>query len=193
MEPPPHVPVLADIPTDVATAFQRAFGSPALKVQARPTAAEWVPLLESMEKSIIECKINPAHYFSGTAPSCPWCRFEAGYGSVLFIAHQPISRSTFDLDYVVSKINQIQSPGPAPDLLSVMPAVEKLKPSQAAKDFKKRHWARKTAGLAAASLATFLMFNGIGWGFFVMIPAGILFFGEVSGAARRCFIVTSPF
>jgi DNA-binding helix-hairpin-helix protein with protein kinase domain len=180
MEPPPHVPVLADIPIDVATAFQRAFGSPALKVQARPTAAEWVPLLES--KSIIECKINPAHYFSGTAPSCPWCRFEAGYGSVLFIAHQPISRSTFALDYVVSKIEEIQSPGPAPDLLSVMPAVEKLMPSQAAKDFKRRIWARKAGGLAAAGVATFLMFNGVGWGFFVMIPAGILFFGEVSGA-----------
>jgi DNA-binding helix-hairpin-helix protein with protein kinase domain len=183
MEPPPHVPVLADITIDMAAAFQRAFGSPTLKVQARPTAAEWVPLLESMEKSIIECKANPAHYFSGTAPSCPWCRFETASGSVLFIAHQPIGRSTFDLDYVVSKFEQIQSPGPAPDLISVMPAVEKLKPSQAAKDFKRRIWARKTAGLAAASLATFLMFNGIGWGFFVMIPAGILFFGEVSGAA----------
>jgi hypothetical protein len=112
-----------------------------------------------------------------TCPPVPWCRFEASK-SVLFIAHQPIGRSTFNLDYVVSKIEQIQSPGPAPDLISVVPAVEKLKPSQAAKDFKRRIWARKAGGLAAASLATFLMFNGIGWGFCVMIPAGILFFGD---------------
>jgi serine/threonine protein kinase len=75
MEPPPNVPVLAEIPIDMAAAFQRVFGSPALKVQARPTAAEWVPL-KSMEKSIIECKANPAHYFSGAAPSCPWCRIK---------------------------------------------------------------------------------------------------------------------
>jgi hypothetical protein len=27
----------------------------------------------------------------------------------------------------------------------------------------------------------FLMFNRIGWGFFLLIPAGIAFFGEVSG------------
>jgi DNA-binding helix-hairpin-helix protein with protein kinase domain len=58
MEPPPHVPVLTDIPIDMATAFQRAFGLRALKVEARPTAAEWVPLLEKMERSIIECKAN---------------------------------------------------------------------------------------------------------------------------------------
>jgi hypothetical protein len=83
----------------------------------------------------------------------------------------------------LSKIERIQGPGPAPDLISLMPAVENLKPSQAAKHFKKRVWARKTAGLAAASLAIFLMYYGMGWGFLVLIPASILFFGEVSGAA----------
>src|ERR1019366_1336017 len=40
MEPPPHVPVLADITIDMAAAFQRAFGSPTLKVQARFFQAE---------------------------------------------------------------------------------------------------------------------------------------------------------
>jgi DNA-binding helix-hairpin-helix protein with protein kinase domain len=183
MEPPPHVPVLTDVPTEVAAAFQRAFGSPALKAQARPTAVEWVPILERMEKSIIECKANPAHYFAGNAPSCPWCRLEAGYGTVLFIAQPSPGRSTFNLDYVLSKIAQIQSPGPAPDLISVMPSVGKLKPSEIARDFKRRLWAWKAAGLAAAALASFLLFNGLGWGFLLLIPAGILFFARGTGAA----------
>ena len=183
MEPPPHVPVLTDIPMDMAVAFQRAFRSPTSKVEARPTAAEWIPLLEKMEKSIIECKANPAHYFSAVAPTCPWCRLEAGYGTVLFVAHHPIGRSTFDLDYVVSRIEQIRSPGPAPDLISMMPPIGNMDRSQAAKDFRGRVWARKAAGLGTASLATFLMFNHMGWGFFLLIPACILFFGEASGAA----------
>jgi DNA-binding helix-hairpin-helix protein with protein kinase domain len=184
MEPPPHVPRLVDIPMELATAFLRAFGSPASGVPTRPTATEWIPLLERMEKGIIECKANSAHYYSAAARTCPWCRFEAATGSVLFISHQAISRGTFDLDYIMSKIERIASPGQAPDLLSLMPATGNLKPSQAARNFKRRVWARKALGLAAAGLALFLMVNGMAWGFFVLIPAGVLFFGEVSGASQ---------
>ena len=183
MEPPPHVPLLADIPMEVAATFQRAFGSPGSGAPTRPTATDWVPLLERMEKGIIECKANPAHYYSGSAQRCPWCRFEAGTGSVLFITHQAISRSTFDLDYILSKIGGIQRPGPAPDLVTLMPDVGYLKPSQAVLEYKRRVWARKGGGLAVAALAIVLMASGMGWGFFVLIPAGILFFGEVAGVA----------
>src|SRR5580704_12101820 len=138
-----------------------------------------------MERGIIECKANTAHCYSVSAQRCPWCRFEAATGSVLFISHQAISRSTFDLDYIMSKIERIPSPGQAPDLLSLMPTTGDLKPSEAARNFKRRVWARKAIGLAAAGLALFLMVNGMAWGFFLLIPAGILFFGEVSGDFRQ--------
>jgi DNA-binding helix-hairpin-helix protein with protein kinase domain len=181
MVPPPYVPVLADIPLEVADAFQRAFGSPALKSPIRPTAAEWVTLLERMEKGIIECKANPAHYFSRNAPGCPWCRFESGMGTIVFVAQHTASRSSFDLITVLAKIERIEGPGPAPDLISLMPVAAQLKPSPAAQDFKTRRWTRRAAVLAVAGLALFLMMNRMGWGFFVLIPAGILLFGEVSG------------
>jgi DNA-binding helix-hairpin-helix protein with protein kinase domain len=181
MAPPPFVPVLADIPLEVAEAFQRAFGSPMLKAPVRPTAAEWVPLLEKMEKGIIECKANPAHYFSQNAPSCPWCRFESGMGTILFVSQYAASASSFDLISVMAKIERIENPGPAPDLVSLLPATTHLTPSATARDFKARLWTRKAAGLAVASLALFLMLSGMGWGFFILIPAGVLFFGEVSG------------
>ena len=188
MEPPPHVPVLADIPLEVADAFQRAFGSPALKSPIRPTAAEWVPLLERMDKGTIECKANPAHYFSRSAASCPWCRFESGTGSVLFVAQHTASRSSFDLIAVLAKIERVESPGSAPNLVSLLSVnAQQLKPSTVARDFRTRLWTRKAAGLAAAGLALLLMLNRMGWGFFLLIPAGIMLFGEASGleAIRR--------
>jgi DNA-binding helix-hairpin-helix protein with protein kinase domain len=182
MDPPQHMPLLTDIPEDVAIAFQRAFGPyPGNAATIRPTPAEWVPLLADMEKNIIECKVNRAHYFSRTAPACPWCRFEAGYGVLLFISPQHISRSTFNLDYVLSRINGISSPGPAPDLVSILQPPGSLEPSQEAKSQKAKRVARKLGGVAAAGLALFLMFNGMGWGFFLLIPAGVLFFGGESG------------
>src|SRR5208282_2265576 len=89
---------------------------------------------------------------SNTVVRLTWCRFEGGTGSVLFIVHRTISRSTFDLDYILSRIERIQNPGPAPDIEALMPSVGNLKPSKTARDFKSRFWARKIGGLAAAGL-----------------------------------------
>jgi len=179
MEPPQHMPVLTDIPLHLAMAFQRAFGPhPDNAAVRRPTPAEWVPLLQDLQKNIIECKLNPAHYYCRNAPTCPWCRFEAGYGIVLFISHQQITRSTFNLDYVVSRLNGITSPGPAPGLESMMQPIGKLQPTQAVRNIKLNTIARKAGGVAVAALGVFLMFHGMGWAFFLLIPAAVLFFGE---------------
>jgi DNA-binding helix-hairpin-helix protein with protein kinase domain len=185
MEPPKHMPVLTDIPPDVALAFQRAFG-PYLgnAPRSRPMPSEWVGLLEAMEKNIVECKMNSAHYYSRSATTCPWCRFEAGYGTALFVHHFTIGRSTFDIDYLMSRIEAIASPGPAPTLVAMMLTVGNLRPSQAARELKRKSLARKAGGLATAGLSIFLMFAGLGWGFFLLIPAGMLFFGEQPGRSE---------
>ena len=51
IEPPPFLPVLADIPLPVANAFMRAFG--ATHGQQRPTSVEWVTLLEDMQNVLM--------------------------------------------------------------------------------------------------------------------------------------------
>jgi DNA-binding helix-hairpin-helix protein with protein kinase domain len=177
--------ILTDIPPDVASAFQRAFGPYLVGTQRnRPTATEWVGLLNSMESNIVECRINPAHYFSSSAPACPWCRLEAGYGTVLFVSHQTFARSTFDIGYVMSRVEAIASPGLAPSLVGAMPPVGKLAPSLAVREIKRKSFGRKSAGLALGCLSLLLMLSGMGWGFFALIPAGILFFGEQSGRSE---------
>lgn len=182
MEPPKHMPVLTDLPTDVAGAFQRAFG-PYLgsSPQSRPTAAEWVTLLEAMEKNVIECKVNPAHYHSRSAATCPWCRFEAGYATVLFVHHRTIRPTTFDLEQVMARIGAISSPGPAPELAALMSVLPKPGPSQAAKAIKQKSIERKLLGLAGSAVSVFLMLNGMAWGFFALVPSAFLFFGEPAG------------
>ena len=182
MEPPKHMPVLTDLPPDVAVAFQRAFG-PHLgsSPQSRPTAAEWVALLEAMEKNVVECKVNPAHYHSRSATGCPWCRFEAGYATVLFVHHRTIRPTTFDLEHVFARISAIAGPGPAPDLASLMLRLPKPGPSQAAKVSKRKSIQRKVFGLAGGAISLLLMSNGMAWGFFALVPSGFLFFGEEAG------------
>jgi DNA-binding helix-hairpin-helix protein with protein kinase domain len=185
MEPPPHVPLLADISPEVAHAFQKAFGSPASKSSIRPTAAEWVPLLQRMEADIIECKANTAHhYFSRATQGCPWCRFEGGTGTILFVRQHTISRTTFDLTLILATIDRIESPGPAPELVSLMPGTDHLIPSPVARDARIELWMRKSAGFATAGLCLFLMLNGIGWGFLFFILAGFLFFSQVEAIAE---------
>src|SRR5260370_40653883 len=78
MEPPPNVPLLTDIPQDLANAFEMAFGPSGVSV-GRPTPAQWIELLESTEKNIIQCSANIAHQHFLTARSCPWCAMERAY------------------------------------------------------------------------------------------------------------------
>ena len=172
MVPPPHVPLLADIPSELADAFQRAFGSPVSKSPIRPTPEEWVPLLERMEKGIIECKANPSHYFSRNASGCPWCRFESGTGIILFVPRYIPSPSSFDLIGVLAKIERIDAPGLPPDLASLMPDVSHLRMSPIAKECRNRLWTRRAGSAAVAALSLFLMMNSCGVGVLPSDPSG---------------------
>jgi DNA-binding helix-hairpin-helix protein with protein kinase domain len=117
LAPPAHMPTLADIPANVSEAFQRAFGPfVATRPMFRPSAAEWVKLLETMEKSIVECKSNPSHYHSNNATRCPWCNFESGLAVVLFVQNRASRASNFDLNTILLKIENITHPGPEPEL-----------------------------------------------------------------------------
>lgn len=84
MDPPPNVPLLSDVPPYIASAFEKAFGKQAM-VGGRPSAAEWVALLQKAETEIVVCSANDAHHYFKVASSCPWCRMEqAAPGFIAF-------------------------------------------------------------------------------------------------------------
>ena len=120
MQPPRFAPSLEDIPKDIANAFEQAFiGLPS----QRPSAAQWVTMLQQMENTIIQCHVTPGHYYSPDAPSCPWCRLDGLIGKPLFpipntsfstigptIEQTLLHPTTFDVTKVYTAIEQIERP-----------------------------------------------------------------------------------
>jgi DNA-binding helix-hairpin-helix protein with protein kinase domain len=122
MEPPPNVPLLTDIPQNIANAFEIAFGPPGVSV-GRPKPANWIELLENAEKNIVRCKTNAAHQHFQSANSCPWCAMEKAYpGFIAFPPTFPTNLGTpVDLGQLIAAINAVQDPGIANPLRSLMP------------------------------------------------------------------------
>lgn len=123
MEPPPSVPLLADIPQALANAFEIAFGPPGVSV-GRPKPSDWVALLEDAERSILTCRTSPAHQHFRSAKSCPWCAMEKAYpGFIAFSpAFPPDTGTPVDLGQLIAAVSAVQDPGTANPLRTLMPA-----------------------------------------------------------------------
>jgi DNA-binding helix-hairpin-helix protein with protein kinase domain len=89
MTPPPAASDLTDIPKPLAAAFEAAFGP---QKTARPSAKQWIALLQELERSLRKCSTIPVHFYSSAASSCPWCSMETITGAVLFLP--PVGSTT---------------------------------------------------------------------------------------------------
>ncbi len=119
MKPPPGTTLLSDFPPSIAQAFETAFD----RWTARPTPAQWVVLLEQLEKQLRRCAANSLHYYPTAASECPWCRMERTVGVVLFLPDVPQGASVsgsasraFDLAAVWAAIEAVPLPPAAPPL-----------------------------------------------------------------------------
>jgi DNA-binding helix-hairpin-helix protein with protein kinase domain len=158
MEPPPNVPHLTDIPKSLANAFEIAFGQIGIS-KGRPTAAEWMRILSSVESEIVNCPNNSAHDYFRAASSCPWCRMEQAYpGFLAFVPSSVSSPSTpVNLTQLIAAIGATRDPGIAPPLAAAMPPFSPT-PSPTAKSPTAIPWKRRyfaSLGAFAAGLAAF--------------------------------------
>jgi DNA-binding helix-hairpin-helix protein with protein kinase domain len=122
MVPPPNIPLLADIPQDLANAFEMAFGPSGVNV-SRPKLSDWVELLERAKGTIVPCKSNPAHQYFRVAKSCPWCAMESAYPGFLAFA-PPFSTNLstpIDVGQLLAGINTVPDPGISKPLGTLMP------------------------------------------------------------------------
>lgn len=122
MEPPPNVPLLSDVPKELANALEVAFGPVGVSV-GRPKASTWVALLEKAETEIVQCRANAAHQYFRMAPVCPWCAMEKAYpGFLAFPLPIDIRLGTpVDIGQLIAAIGSVPDPGMSHPLKTVMP------------------------------------------------------------------------
>ena len=127
MEPPPNVPTLADVPPDMAKAFEAAFSRKSA-LGGRPTAELWVNLLSDSERLLVRCHSVDSHIYFSNSAQCPWCRMERAYPG--FIAFVPnfknySGESAIDIGQLIQTLNSIPDPGLAspPPFASVQEVV----------------------------------------------------------------------
>jgi DNA-binding helix-hairpin-helix protein with protein kinase domain len=115
MEPPPAAPSLNTLSPLVGQLIEKAFSRDAVK-GTRPTARDWVAALETLETQLKKCGAVSSHYYFNGLSDCPWCRFEAATGAILFNApsYTVPGGSLFDLAGVWARIVAVDSPGAAP-------------------------------------------------------------------------------
>ena len=58
---------------DLQKLFLRCFVDGHKDNTKRPLPAEWIKALETAEKSLIECKAVPGHWYAKHNKQCPWC------------------------------------------------------------------------------------------------------------------------
>lgn len=82
LKPPPHVPPLEMLDPATRALFERAFGS-----SQRPTATEWLGVLNASMSGLQRCKNDPRHSYPLTG-NCPWCQLIAVSRLMFFIPGQ---------------------------------------------------------------------------------------------------------
>ncbi len=96
MGAPPHTPVFADISPEIGMLFRRAF-EPGSEKNARPKAADWLPVLKQLEQATIECKADAGHKYWRGANDCVWCRLATKGGPEYYYGASGVA-STFAVD-----------------------------------------------------------------------------------------------
>jgi DNA-binding helix-hairpin-helix protein with protein kinase domain len=93
MEPPRNVVSFESLPPRLAALFEAAFGGGG----ARPSAKDWISALESAERELRACALEPMHKFYTALSDCAWCRLESGAGVYYFIGVLTSRGTAFDL------------------------------------------------------------------------------------------------
>ena len=150
--PPGVLPSLDDFSPDIADGFERAFG---LEPARRPSAAEWVNLLQGLERQLSRCANDGMHYYPSTAKACPWCRMEGATGAALFLsplmarAAAAVGVHSFDAEKAWLAIKAVILPDPN-TVVPKLPALN-LGASEDARLAKRGSFKYKLIGLGIAA------------------------------------------
>jgi len=150
MAPPPGAATLADLPIEVANAFETAFGD---RSYIRPSAQAWIEILEKFEKALIRCSFNQLHHYSPSAQDCPWCRMENQVGMILFM---PAGSSSANHSQNADVISDFE------ELWHRIEAIEKFSRADAVPIFPVKVYSASQEAVAAKKRVGFEKILGVG-------------------------------
>lgn len=190
MEPPPSVPVLADLPLRIADAFELSFG-PAGSSSARPTAKDWVALLSEAEDDLVRCTANDHHHHFRQAAACPWCRMEkanAGFRAFVPLVPTLASFAPINLTQLINAVRSVPDPGVPPPLRGLIPAPTGVVPSAEVRQLRTLRVRRLSTAIVcgAAGLASsaFPSFGSVGQ-FLGLGACGVALLAVLAGKSSR--------
>ena len=160
MKPPPGAPLLADFPGHIGQAFEKAFGREGRTL--RPTASEWVSLLNVLEGELAECAADSSHQHVKGKP-CPWCRMEqCSPGFVAFTSNRPATNIPINIDvsHLVAIIRAIQDPGPSPNLDTLIVVPTTLVAATPTSELVRKLKLRAYLSIGASAAGAILIFFG---------------------------------
>lgn len=111
--PPPRPIPMTLVPLHMQAMFHAAFTERGATGQ-RPTAAQWVAVLDALRTSTRKCSASKMHVIPSHLTKCPWCELEA-QGVVYFVdVAAPFvaafNGASFDLTRVWARIESIKMP-----------------------------------------------------------------------------------
>jgi DNA-binding helix-hairpin-helix protein with protein kinase domain len=138
MDRPPGTPPLSFVGPDVAQLFEDAF-SRAVMTGGRPTARDWLGVLQRLESDTKQCTNNRGHWYPKYSSGCPWCEMEGQGANPLFpfVLPMTIGRAapTVDVEALWRQLQGLGNLGPAPTISTppalVSPAAKQVGSSSA--------------------------------------------------------------
>ena len=86
---PPKTKRLTDTHPELAKLFEETFDP--VSRGKRPSAVDWVRILEMYEQSLLPCWLSDGHFYSNVLRSCPWCRLEGELQNAVFYTNADLS------------------------------------------------------------------------------------------------------
>jgi DNA-binding helix-hairpin-helix protein with protein kinase domain len=99
LSPPPDSLPIGYLNTDLVACLHQAF-----EQDRRPSAADWVRVLDAQLKDTLMCVESRLHTYPTNAPECPWCAFRKARGILYFLDDTYINASAVlgDIDSFVN-------------------------------------------------------------------------------------------
>lgn len=124
--PPPRSIPISALPNSVESMFHLAFTENGAS-RARPTAQQWVGVLDGMRTHLRKCNATAMHVYPDHVSVCPWCELEKQ--GVIYFLDIGATLTTTNSGFVLSRVwALIEKIPPPPPLTIPDPAKQKATP-----------------------------------------------------------------